>query len=113
MATKVTIHYSFTAGRELMGALDREECKKSHHSIDFTRMVNVNKEDVLKQHERLEDWKTDNTGLILDCKVSMSIEDKRAQTVMESSAKLLDGHYQLAKGKCLTFLTSRSCRNVD
>lgn len=55
MATKVTIHYSFTAGRELMGALDREECKKSHHSIDFTRMVNVNKEDVLKQHERLED----------------------------------------------------------
>ena len=48
----------------------------------------------MQQLERF--WKIDNAGLIPDCKVSMSVEDKRALAVMESSAKLVDGDYQLA-----------------
>ena len=48
----------------------------------------------MQQLERF--WKSDNAGLIPDCKVSMSVEDKRALAVMESSAKLVDGHYQVA-----------------
>ena len=72
------------------------ECKKSHYWVNFTRIVNVEKEEdvLMQQLERF--WKTDNAGLIPDCKVSMSFEDKRALAVMESSAKLVDGHYQLA-----------------
>ena len=82
-------------GWTLMGPMDRLEGENSHHCVNFTRIVNAEKEDVLVQQlERF--WKTDNAGLIPDCKVSMSIEDKRALAVMESSAKLVDGHYQLA-----------------
>ena len=64
--------------------------------MNFTRIVNVEKEEdvFMQQLERF--WKTDNAGLIPDCKVSMSVEDKRALAVMESTAKLVDGHYQLA-----------------
>ncbi|XP_078351492.1 uncharacterized protein LOC144636211 [Oculina patagonica] len=71
------------------------ECKKGHHCVNFTRIANVEKEDIfMEQLERF--WKTDYAGLIPDCKVSMSVEDKRALAVMESSAKLVDGRYQLA-----------------
>ncbi len=48
----------------------------------------------MQQLERF--WKTDYAGLIPDCKVSMSVEDKRALAAMESSAKLVNGRYQLA-----------------
>ena len=48
----------------------------------------------MQQPERF--WKTENAGLIPDSKVSVSVEDKRAIAVMESSAKLVDGHYQIA-----------------
>ena len=45
--------------------------------MNFTRIVNVEKEEdvFMQQLERF--WKTDNAGLIPDCKVSMSVEDKR------------------------------------
>ena len=82
-------------GWTLIGPMDRLECKNSHYCVNFTRIASVEKEDVLMQQlERF--WKTENAGLIPDCKVSMSVEDKRALAVMESSAKLVDGHYQLA-----------------
>ncbi|XP_078380333.1 uncharacterized protein LOC144663310 [Oculina patagonica] len=82
-------------GWTLMGPIDIMECKKGHHCVNFTRIANVEKEDILMQQlERF--WKTDYAGLIPDCKVSMSVEDKRALAVMESSAKLVDGRYQLA-----------------
>lgn len=60
------------------------------------RVVNVEKEEdvLMQQLERF--WKTDNAGLIPDCKVFMSVEDIRALAVMENSATLIDGHYQLA-----------------
>ena len=48
----------------------------------------------MQQLERF--CQSENAGLIPDCKVSMSVEDKRALAVMESSAKLVDGHYQVA-----------------
>lgn len=48
----------------------------------------------MQQLERF--WKNDNAGLIPDCKVSISVEDKKALAVMKSSAKLVGGHYQLA-----------------
>ena len=83
-------------GWMLIGPMDRMECNNGHYCVNFTRIVNVEKEGhfLMQQLERF--WKTDNAGLIPDCKVSMSIEDKRALAVMESSAKLVDGHYQLA-----------------
>lgn len=76
--------------------MDRMECKKSHHCVNFTSTVNVETEEDVLMPKLERFWKTDNAGLIPDCKVSMSVEDKRALAVMESSAKLVDGHYQLA-----------------
>jgi len=72
------------------------ECKNSHFYVNFTRIVNVKKEEhvLMQQLERF--WRIDNAGVIPDPKISMSIEDKRALAVMESTVKLVDGHYQLA-----------------
>ena len=76
--------------------MDRLESKNSHYWVNFTRILSIEKkEDVLTQQlERF--WQSENAGLIPDYKVSMSVEDKRALAVMESSAKLVDGHYQVA-----------------
>lgn len=82
-------------GWTLIGPMEKTECKKSHFHVNFTRIVNVKPEDVLMQQvERF--WRTDNAGVIPDGKISMSVEDKRALAVMESTVKLVDGHYQLA-----------------
>ena len=76
--------------------MDRLECKNSHYCVNFTRIVSVEKqEDVLLQQLK-RFWKCDNAGMTPDCKFSMSVEDKRAPAVMESLAKLVDGHYQVA-----------------
>ena len=75
--------------------------------VNFMMIVNAEKEDVLVQQlER--SWKTDNAGLVPNYKVSMSIEDKRVLAVMESSSKLVDGHYQLAFPwkECVPYLSS-------
>ena len=75
--------------------MGRLQCKNNHYCVKFTRIVSVEKEDVLMQQlERF--WKPDNAGLVPDCKVSIFIENKRAVAVLESSAKLVDGHHQLA-----------------
>jgi len=82
-------------GWTLIGPMEKTECKKSHFHVNFTRIVNVKPDDVLMQQvERF--WRTDNAGVIPDGKISMSVEDKRALAVMESTVKLVDGHYQLA-----------------
>lgn len=83
-------------GWTLMGPMDRVDYKECRHSVNFTRVVSVEREEdvLMQQLERF--WKTDNAGLIPDSKVSMSVEDKRAIAVMESSAKMVDGHYQIA-----------------
>ena len=91
------------------------KCKNSHYCVNFTRIVSVEKEDVL-MHQLERFWKSVNAGLIPDCKVSMFIEYKRALAVMESSAKLVDGHYQLGlpwRSQYLNFLTIRSWQNED
>ena len=75
--------------------MEKMECKNSHFFVNFSRIVNVKKEeDVLMQLERF--LSTDNAGVIPDGKISMPVEDKRALAVMEGSVKLVDGHYQLA-----------------
>ena len=82
--------------------------------MNFTRIVSVEKDVLIQQLERF--WKTDNAGLIPDCKVSMSVVDKKALAVIESSAKLVDGHYQLAlpwREPVPNFPTILSCQNED
>ena len=83
-------------GWTLIGPMDRLESKNSHYCVNFTRIVSIEieKDVLMQQLERF--WQSENAGLIPDCKVSMSIEDKRALAVMESSAKLVDGHHQVA-----------------
>ena len=54
--------------------MGRLQCKNNHYCVKFTRIVSVEKEDVLMQQlERF--WKPDNAGLVPDCKVSIFIEN--------------------------------------
>ena len=59
-------------GWTLIGPMDRlTDC------VNFTRIVSIEKEEdvLMQQLERF--WQSENAGLIPDCKVSMSVEDKR------------------------------------
>ncbi|XP_068704307.1 uncharacterized protein [Montipora foliosa] len=47
-------------------------------------------------HQLEQFWKIENYGLSPNSKESMSLEDKRALAVMENSATMVDGHYQVA-----------------
>ena len=82
-------------GWTLMGPMDRVECNQTYHCVNFTRIGNVEKveDPLMQQLERF--WRIDNAGVVSDDRVSMSIEDKRALAVMEKSAKLVDGHFQV------------------
>jgi len=48
----------------------------------------------MQQLERF--WKIENCGVIPDSNSSMSVEDKKALAIMETSAKIMDGHYEIA-----------------
>ena len=76
--------------------MGRLECKNSRYYVNFTRMARIEKDKDVLMQQLGRFSKSDNAGLIPDCKVSMSAEDKRALAIMESSAKLVDGHYKLA-----------------
>ena len=49
---------------------------------------------LLQQVEKF--WKTDFVDSISSSKVSMSVEDERALRILEESAKMVSGHYQIA-----------------
>ena len=86
-------------GWTLIGPMDRLECKNSHYCVNFTRLVSIEKEEdvLMRQLERF--WQSENGGLILDCKVSMSIEDKKGSS---SSGKFSQaGGWPLPSGSSL------------
>ena len=66
-------------------------------------VVNKREREIVRQYEndklneRLEGlWRTDFEGTLVNNKVCDSVEDKRALEVMESSLKVIDGHFQVA-----------------
>ena len=82
-------------GWTLIGPTDRAENKSFH--VNFVRLTEVTKKDDDRLMHQIEQfWKIENYGLSPNSKESMSLEDKRALAVMENSATMVDGHYQVA-----------------
>ena len=84
-------------GWTLMGPMEKSDSQDCHLNVNFVRSAEVVREDddcLMHQLERF--WAVENSGVIPDAKVSMSVEDKRALAIMEQSVKLEDGHYQVA-----------------
>ena len=82
-------------GWTLIGPTDRAENKSFH--VNFVRLTEVTeKDDDRLMHQLEQFWKIENYGLSPNSKESMSLEDKRALAVMENSATMVDGHYQVA-----------------
>ena len=84
-------------GWTLMGPMDRSVGEDCHLNVNFVRSSEALREDedcLVHQLERF--WEVENSGVIPESKVSMSVEDKRALAIMEQSVKLEDGHYQIA-----------------
>ena len=80
-----------------MGPMDRVEIEECHHNVNFVRFAENPKEEddcLMQQLEKF--WKIENCGVIPDSNVSMSVEDKKALAIMETSAKIMDGHYEIA-----------------
>jgi len=80
-----------------MGPMDRVEIEECHHNVNFVRFAENPKEEddcLMQQLEKF--WKIENCGVIPDSNVSMSVEDKKALAIMETSAKIVDGHYEIA-----------------
>lgn len=68
-----------------------EHRKESNFNVNFVRL-----EDQMLQQQVEKFWKTDFGDSIADPKSALSVEDRRALTMMEKSATLVDGHYQIA-----------------
>ena len=84
-------------GWTLMGPMEKSDSQDCHLNVNFVRSAEAVREDddcLMHQLERF--WAVENSGVIPDAKVSMSVEDKRALAIMEQSVKLEDGHYQVA-----------------
>ena len=65
-------------------------CERNSFSVNFVRCDN---ETLHRQMETM--FKSDFNEPMMSTKVAMSVEDRRALTQMESSVKLVNGHYQL------------------
>ncbi len=87
-----------TLGWTLMGPMEKSDSQNCHLNVNFFRSAEVvrkNHDDCLMQQLKTF-WAVENFGVVSNCKVSMSVEDKRALAIMEQSVKLEDGHYQVA-----------------
>ena len=84
-------------GWTLVGPMDRSDGEDCHLNVNFVRLSEALREDedcLVHQLERF--WAVENSGVIPESKVSMSVEHKRALAIMEQSVKLEGGHYQIA-----------------
>ena len=84
-------------GWTLMGPMDRSNGEDCHLNVNFVCSSEALREDedcLVHQLERF--WAVENSGVIPESKVGMSVEDKRALAIMEQSVKLEDGHYEIA-----------------
>ena len=83
-------------GWTLMGPMDRSDGEDCRLNANFVRSSEALREDedcLVYQLQRF--WAVENSGVIPESKVSMSVEDKRALAIMEQSVKLEDGRYQI------------------
>ena len=99
-------------GWTLMGPMEKSDSQDCQLNVNFVRSAEVVREDndcLMQQLERF--WAVENFGVIPNCKVSMSLEDKRALAIMEQSVKLEDGHYQVALP--WRHSTRHSCLTID
>ena len=84
-------------GWTLMGPAGGIDCRERHLNVNFVRLVESARKDedcLVQQVERF--WAIENYGLAGDSNVCMSVEDKKALSIMERSVKLDQGHYQVA-----------------
>jgi len=84
-------------GWTLMGPMERSIGEDCHLNVNLVRSAEALREDddcLMHQLERF--WAAENSGVIPESKVSMSVEDKEALAIMKQSVKLEDGHYQIA-----------------
>lgn len=58
--------------------------------------LRTKREDDCLMHQLQRFWEAENSGVIPESKVSMSVEDKEALAIMEQSVKLEHWHYQIA-----------------
>ena len=87
-----------------MGPIGAEK-EDGGFSVNFTRSTNYQHIEGFADQDRKRDelthqleqlWNQDFQDLNSSEKVSNSVEDERALHVMEKSAKLVNGHYQVA-----------------
>ena len=84
-------------GWTLIGPVGGIDCRERHLNVNFVRLVESARKDedcFMQQVERF--WAIENYGLAGDSNVCMSVEDKKALSIMERSVKLDQGHYQVA-----------------
>ena len=83
-------------GWTLMGPMEKIQSQECHVNVNFVRSVEVAREDdcLVQQVERF--WEIENFRVTPDSKPCMSVEDKKALTIMEKSVKLEGGRYQKA-----------------
>ena len=80
-----------------MGPMESSDGEDCHLNVNFVHSSEALREDddcLIHQLERF--WTVENSGVIPESKISMSVEDKRALAIMEQSVKLEDGQYQIA-----------------
>ena len=87
-----------------MGLISGEK-EDNGFSVNFTRSTNSQHIEIFKDQDRKRDelthqlerlWNRDFQDLNPSEKVSTLVEDEGALSMMEKSAKLVNGHYQVA-----------------
>ncbi|XP_071491771.1 uncharacterized protein [Diadema antillarum] len=76
-------------GWTLFGPTSSQQ-RSQHVSVNFTQLQPDPLQNQLKQF-----WEADHGAYLLDNKVGDSVEDKRALSMMQNSAMLSDGHYEI------------------
>ena len=82
-------------GWAVMGPTQTVEDEKDNFNENFIRVGDTPAgDDALLQQVKCF-WETDFGGSISDHKTAMSVQDKKALQILEASAELVDGHYQV------------------
>ena len=82
-------------GWAVMGPTQTVEDEEDNFNVNFIRVGDTPAgDDALLQQVKCF-WETDFGGSISDHKTAMSVQDKKALQILEASAELVDGHYQV------------------
>ena len=79
-----------------MGPMEKIQSQECHVNVNFVRSVEVAREDDCHTQQVERFWAIENFGVTPDSKPCMSVEDKKALTIMEKSVKPEGGRYQVA-----------------